>query len=83
METKSELKGEFVINHDCSKSVSVVFRAWAVNKDGRHDVEPKVKPKHLDCPLVADCSIRHKACLLIVSRWDTKSKKTHTSKDDL
>ncbi len=32
-----------------------------VYKDGRHDSSPKVKPKHLHCPLVAGCSIGYKS----------------------
>ena len=35
--------------------------------DGSHR---EVKPKHLDGPLVAGCSIGHKPLLLHVSRWD-------------
>ena len=51
-----------------------------VHKDERYKGSPKVKPKHLDHPLVAGCSVGHKLCLLHVSGWNmVQSKKSNTN----
>ena len=47
-------------------------------KDEPHACSPKVKPKHLDSPLMAGCSIGHNPCLLRVSGCDTAQTKMYT-----
>ncbi len=47
-----------------------LYQGVAEISNGRHDSSPKVKPKHLDRPLVAGCSIGHKSRPLHVSRLD-------------
>lgn len=44
-----------------------VFRPLTGCKDGWRDTSGKVKPKHVDRPPVAGCSIAHKPCLLHAS----------------
>ena len=41
----------------------------------------KVKPKHLDCPLVAGCSVGHKSCILYMWGWDMDQTKQKVSND--
>ena len=43
----------------CRMSDAVL--ALNVYKDGRHDSSPKLKPNHLDHPLVAGCSVGRKS----------------------
>ena len=52
------------------------IKALTVYKDGRHDSSSKVKPKHLDRPLVAGCSIGHKSRPLHVNGWNMSQTKT-------
>lgn len=46
-----------------------------VYKAGWHQSSQKVKPTHLNCPLVAGCSIGHKPCFLHVNGWDQVTRK--------
>lgn len=46
-----------------SKKLTVTY-TLTVQKDGRHDRSPKLKPKHLDRTLGTCCSINHKVSLL-------------------
>ena len=50
-----------------------------VHKDGQHDSASEVKPKSLDQPLLAECSIGHKSRLLHVSGWDMSQTKKYSS----
>ncbi len=50
---------------------------------GRHDSSPKLKPKHLDRPLVAGCSMGHKPRSLYVSRWDMGQTKNSKYKSNI
>lgn len=45
----------------CSQDIIYLCIPQTGHKDGRHDISPKVKPKHPDRPLMAGCSICHKA----------------------
>lgn len=47
------------------------FRPLTVNKDGQHKSSPEVKPKQLECPLVAGINISHTLLRVYVSRWDS------------
>lgn len=38
-----------------------------VYEDEQQDSSPKVKPEHLDCPLVANCSTGHKLTAILLT----------------
>ena len=67
-----------------NRNVVFAFRAWTVTQvwtgpDCKYRWTrwqlPKVKPKHLNCPRVVDCSKDHKPHHLHVSRWEMDQTK--------
>lgn len=51
--------------------IVTLFQTMTVHKDGQHDSTPKVKPKHINRPLVACCSKGQKCVInmLVVGTW--------------
>ena len=60
-----------------TKKYSLGLSTQTVYTEGQHDSSPKVKPKCLNCPLVAVCNVVHKPCPIHVSRAQPKSQSTH------